>query len=316
MKKLILGLLGLVVVGAIGLVVFLWIYGASNPSAALDAAYAAERDASHLELKSVQVGGDAWPYLDSGGDGEVILLLHGFGADKDNWPRFARSFTDSYRVIAPDLPGFGDNVRHPDWSYDIASQVPRLHGFVQALDLPAFHLAGNSMGGNLSAAYTLAHPDQVKTLGLFCAAGVEEPTPSRLTTMIANGDNVLVPRNMEQWNTLMDLVFVEQPWVPGFIGDEIARRAFENADFKQKIFTEYRAKFQNLEPRLPEIQQPTLVLWGDQDGLLHVSMADVFHSRLPNSKKVIMDDMGHAPMIERPGETAEIYAEFIASAGG
>ena len=316
MKKLVLGLLGLIVIGAIGLIAFAWIYGVSNPSAALDAAYAAERDASNLELTSVQVGEDVWPYLDSGGNGEVIVLLHGFGADKDNWPRFARSLTGRYRVIAPDLPGFGNNARHADWSYDIASQVPRLHAFVQALQLPAFHLAGNSMGGNLSAAYTLAHPQQVKTLGLFCAAGVDEPTPSRLTTMIANGENVLVPRNMQQWDTLMDLVFVKEPWVPGFIDDEIARRAIANADFKQKIFTEYRAKYQNLEPRLPEIQQPTLVLWGDEDGLLHVSMADVFHDRLPNSQKVIMDNMGHAPMIERPQDTAQIYGDFVASAGG
>ena len=315
MKKLILGLLGLIIVAVVGLLAFGWFYGKANPGAALDAAYAAERDASGLVLKSVDVGGNAWPYLDSGGNGEVILLLHGFGADKDNWPRFARSLTDTYRVIAPDLPGFGNNARHADWSYDIASQVPRLHAFVQALQLPAVHLAGNSMGGNLSAAYTLAHPDQVKTLGLFCAAGVAEPTPSRLTTMIANGENVLIPRNMDQWNTLMDLVFVKEPWVPGFIGDEIARRAFEHADFKEKIFTEYRANLQLLEPRLPEISQPTLVLWGDQDGLLHVSMADVFHDRLPNSQKVIMDNMGHAPMIERPADTAEIYEAFLDSAG-
>lgn len=311
MKKLILGLLGLIIVAVVGLLAFGWFYGKANPGAALDAAYAAERDASGLVLKSVDVGGNAWPYLDSGGNGEVILLLHGFGADKDNWPRFARSLTDSYRVVAPDLPGFGDNARHPDWSYDIASQVPRLHGFVQALGLQRFHLAGNSMGGNLSAAYTLAHPDKVLTLGLFCSAGVPEPEPSALTQMIARGENVLIPRNMDQWNTLMDLVFVDEPWTPGFIGDEIARRAIANADFKQKIFTEYRGNFQDLTPRLGDIQQPTLVLWGDQDGLIHVSAAQVFHDRLPNSKLVIMDDTGHAPMIERPQKTAEIYEGFI-----
>ncbi len=106
-----------------------------------------ERSASDLEHKTIVIGKETWHYLEGGpDDAEVLLLIHGFGGDKDNWTRFARSLTDNYRVIAPDLPGFGESAWHPDWNYSLLPQRSRLHGFVQALNLKQFHIAGNSMG--------------------------------------------------------------------------------------------------------------------------------------------------------------------------
>ena len=66
-----------------------------------------ERSASGLDYKTIAYGGETWHYLDGGpSDADVLLMIHGFGGDKDNWTRFARSLTEEYRVIAPDLPGF------------------------------------------------------------------------------------------------------------------------------------------------------------------------------------------------------------------
>ncbi|MFQ5983428.1 MAG: alpha/beta fold hydrolase, partial [Woeseiaceae bacterium] len=69
-----------------------------------------------MSVKSVVVDGVTWPYLEGGpASAETIVMIHGFGGDKYNWPLYARYFTKRYRVIAPDLPGFGQNVRNPDW---------------------------------------------------------------------------------------------------------------------------------------------------------------------------------------------------------
>ena len=111
-----------------------------------------ERQRAGLELKSVVVGGEAWHYLEGGSpDAPVLLLLHGFGGDKDNWTRFSGTLTEDYRVIAPDLPGFGDSARHPDWDYSLTAQSDRLAGFVAALKLSPLQFDGRATGRNLYA---------------------------------------------------------------------------------------------------------------------------------------------------------------------
>lgn len=94
----------------------------------------------------VVVDGHRWAYL-AGGQGDVILFLHGFGADKDRFGTFLPGFTPHYLAVVPDLPGFGENTMMPSKSYDIAAQVRRLNRFVEAIGLCRFHLFGLSMGG-------------------------------------------------------------------------------------------------------------------------------------------------------------------------
>jgi Predicted hydrolases or acyltransferases (alpha/beta hydrolase superfamily) len=82
-----------------------------------------------LALKSVTVDGRAWPYLEGGDPAKPLLLfVHGFAGDKDNWSMIAPYLTRDFHVIAPDLPGFGENERNPQLAYDIAAQTARLKG--------------------------------------------------------------------------------------------------------------------------------------------------------------------------------------------
>jgi len=91
--------------------------------------------------KSIQVGKHTIVYLE-GGRGESILLLHGFGADKDNWNLFSRHLTKKYHVIAPDLPGFGESSKIWSARYHIVAQVERVHEFAKEIGLTKFHLVG------------------------------------------------------------------------------------------------------------------------------------------------------------------------------
>jgi len=105
-----------------------------------------ERGAAGLTEKSIQVGTHTIKYLE-GGEGQNILLIHGYSRDKDNWTRFSKYLTPEYHVVAIDLPGFGRSSKIEPETYGISDQAKRVDAFVTAVGLEKFHLAGNSMGG-------------------------------------------------------------------------------------------------------------------------------------------------------------------------
>src|SRR5947209_15402352 len=122
-----------------------------------------ERFKAGFRRKSVQLGDHRIVYSE-GGKGEPVLLLHGFGASSDNWNRFASRLTKRYRVIAPDLPGWGQSTRIDSASYAYPHQLERLHHFVTQLGLKRFHVVGHSMGGFIASAYAARCPEQVITV--------------------------------------------------------------------------------------------------------------------------------------------------------
>src|SRR5260370_1480594 len=103
-----------------------------------------ERFMSGVKRHVVQVGDHRIAYSE-GGKGETILLLHGFGASGDSWNQLARTLTKKYRVIAPDLPGWGASTRLETASYAYPSQLQRLDNLMQELKLHRFHLLVHSI---------------------------------------------------------------------------------------------------------------------------------------------------------------------------
>src|ERR1700682_2785227 len=140
---------------------------------------ALDRAAAGLRQREIQVDDHRIVYAE-GGRGEPVLLLHGFGSTQGSWNRVAKSLTKTYRVIAPDLPGWGSSTRIAAASYAYPDQVERVHRIVQELRLERFHLVGHSMGGGIVARYAAQYPDEVMTLGLIAAHGIIEPRESEL----------------------------------------------------------------------------------------------------------------------------------------
>ncbi|MGI9236235.1 MAG: alpha/beta fold hydrolase [Woeseiaceae bacterium] len=305
MKKIVLFLL-FAVVGIVGL-------AAAFPEDATRAAFAVERYRSGLTHEALVVDGETWHFLEGGPeDASVLLLLHGFGGDKDNWTRFAAALTDHYRVVAPDLPGFGESARHADWDYSLTAQRERLNGFVKALNLDRIHIGGNSMGGHLAALYTHRYTDQILSLALFNNGGIDAPEPSEVWSAVMRGENPLIIGAPEDFDRLLSLAAFKQPFVPWPAKGVLAQRAFEQAPFNDYIFVALKDdRYVGLEPLLPDIRQPVLIIWGEHDRVLDVSAIDVMKPLMPQAKVVIMPDTGHIPMIERPSETALHYLQFL-----
>jgi len=268
-----------------------------------------EHSKADLENKTVTVGPHTIHYLE-GGTGDNIILIHGFGADKDNWTRFSRYLTDKYHVVALDLPGFGESSRIASESYGIEEQIKRVHQFAEKLGMKKYHIVGNSMGGYIAGVYGAEYPSEILSIGLFAPAGIKPVVENELIKEFKKGKNPLLVSTEEEYDHLLDLCFEKQPYIPGSVKSYLAGIAIKHRDFNEKIFKEFTTDF-ILEKRMKDISAKTLVLWGDKDKILDVSGADILTKGIKNSKKIIMKDCGHTPMIERPEETAGYYLDFI-----
>ena len=268
------------------------------------------RKEAGLSKKVIEVGNYTIHYLE-GGQGETILLLHGFSANKDNWPRLAGSLTENYHVVAVDLPGFGESSKIETDSYNIASQAKRVNRIVETLGLKKFHIGGNSMGGAISGKYAVDYPEKVLSLALLNTAGIHSAEKSEFRKLVAKGDNPLLVKTPEDFRRTMRFVFVEPPPIPGRILDYLTKQSIMNRDFNEKIFSQIVKENYSLENDLSKIRAKTIVIWGDKDRIIHVSCTDVIKKGLPGSTIVVLKNCGHLPMIERPEETARHYLEFL-----
>jgi len=269
-----------------------------------------ERFSAGFRRKSVQLGDHRIAYSE-GGKGEPVVLIHGFGASSDNWNRMAGRLTKKYRVIAPDMPGWGQSTRIDSTSYAYPQQVERLHEFLGALGLRRVHLVGHSMGGFISSAYAARYPEEVVTLGLIAPHGVAEPQPGELALSVAAGDNWLVARNLPEFDRLLNKVFAKRPYLPKSVFKLFAAYAIRGSAKSARIFAEMQSNDPTLEERLPLIQAPTLVIWGDQDRVLNVSGSEVFRKGIKSSELLVLPGIGHMPLIESARECATAWMEFV-----
>ena len=272
-----------------------------------------DRSWSGLKQSSVSINGQTLSYLERPGEGETIVLVHGFGADKDNWIRFVRHIPKEYRVIAFDMPGHGDSDKTLDKTYTIDFMASSLDQAVNALGISKFHLAGNSMGGWISILYATRNPNKVITLCLVDNAGLQavSPEPSDLALALLKGQSPLTPTSKEEFDELLGYAFYKKPFIPWPITSVLADKAMARSDFNKKMWKEFTTQSTDINPLLADLNVPVLVIWGDKDRILHVSTTEVLRKSLRNSEIIIMKDCGHLPMLERPQETAGYYVTFL-----
>ncbi len=294
------------------------------PAKIADTAMSLERMRAKLERSEMDITADGrnWHlvYLEGGSaDAPPLLLLHGIGADKDNWTKVAASgLTRHYRVYAVDLPGFGESDKPADARYRIADQVARVAEIAKKLGLSRFHLAGNSMGGWISAAYAVAHPEQVLSLWLLNPAGVMSAEPSEMMKLMAAGMPLpLFARSEQDFGRLLQFVMQKPPFIPAPVRTVLAGRQIANFRLNEMIFEEIREKSGALDDSLaaltPPLATPTLIVWGDRDRVLHPSGAAILNRLLPKAKTVMLPGIGHLPMLETPGRVTADYLAFRAT---
>jgi len=282
------------------------------PESVFKLAVDAQRFSADLVKKEVKVDNHRIVYLE-GGKGETVVLLHGFGCNKDYWTAFAR-YSKGYHWIIPDLPGFGESSQVPTDSYDRESQVERIDRFLEVLKLDKFHMAGNSLGGAITATYGAKHPEKILTLALLDTSGVPPQKKTEFVMQLEKGNNLLLPNNAENFDNLMSLVYVKPLPIPASFKKILAADWFAHREFNKKIWDEcqpFNSSQFSLAPILPMIQAPVLIIWGDQDKLFDVGSVAFLEKNLKNFRTVIMKETGHCPIMEKPEETAMAYMSFL-----
>lgn len=295
-------------------IVVAWVAALKFPQKTLEISTWAERARNGMSWETLELDGEQWFYLEGGNpDGEAILMLHGFAADKDNWTRFSGFMGNDYRLVSVDLPGFGETAQLYDTSYTMAAQRERIYDFAEAIGMDQFHLVGNSMGGQLAALFAHKYPEKLLSLGLIDNAGITSPRPSEMLQMLAKGKATpLIIESEDDFIPMLDFVTYKRPWLPQLYKNHLAREAWLNASFHTEIWNQLLAdQTSSLEPILADINLPTWVLWGREDRVLDVSSVDVMKPLLKNKSIVIMEKTGHLPMLERPRLAAGHYLEFL-----
>ncbi|MCF6275232.1 MAG: alpha/beta hydrolase [Robiginitomaculum sp.] len=271
-----------------------------------------ERRLAGLERKTAQLDSLDMVYYDNGNIGKpVMVLVHGYTADKTLWHRPAKMLAKDYHIIIPDMAGHGETPYSPDANYSIASQVEWLAKLLGHLNIEQAHLVGSSMGGFIAAAFAVAHPKTTQSITLLDPAGITSPELSDIARVFEDeGRNMFLPKTRAEFHAFFDLVMAKPPYMPKFIKNTIADNHIARRDAYAHIFEDF---FNTglLENQLKNIQAPTLQIWGKQDQILHPSAAPIWQAGIPNCQTIIWDDLGHVPSMEATGRTVDAVREFV-----
>jgi pimeloyl-ACP methyl ester carboxylesterase len=274
-----------------------------------------ERSSAGLEASTITVGDLNIAYLHNKQpvEGDTLVLIHGFGANKDNWTRLAAELTDQFNVYAIDLPGHGDSSKPLDIGYHFDEQTERLNRILAELQLGPFHMMGNSMGGAITALYAADYPDQILTAVLFDPAGIWAYDSDLADQMMA-GDNPLIPTKEGDFERLLDFALEKKPFVPWPIYSVMEEKAIANKEVNTVIFNDIRDSTMASQFRedITAIKAPVLVIWGQEDRITDPRNSLIFLQQIPNARRVLLEGVGHAPMVEVPEESAELFREFLA----
>jgi triacylglycerol lipase len=279
---------------------------------------ALDRRAGRLRSCHVDDGATRWHVLE-GGRGETLVLLHGFNGDADHFNRVARHLAGHFRILAPDLPGFGDTVPGDAVDYRIEAQADAVVRWMDRVGIQHCYLGGNSMGGFIACALAARHPGRIRALWLLAPGGIESVPLSPLFQEIAEErHNPLVIRNQADFRRLIDFCFVHPPWIPSPLSRYLAARASDRAVEHQRAFDAIRFDSSPLEQCADGLDVPALIVWGRSDQVLNPAGAQVLARCMPRSETLMLPDTGHLPMLEHPRTVAEAwigYTERLARTG-
>ncbi|MDN6275606.1 alpha/beta fold hydrolase [Psychrobacter sp.] len=278
-----------------------------------------ERSKADLAVKTFTLSsGETITYAENDNtDAEPLLLIHGFGGNKDNFTRIAAELAD-YHLIIPDLLGFGDSSKPERADYRSDAQAQRLHELLQAKGVASnVHIAGSSMGGAISVAYTAMYPNEVKSLWLIDSAGFWSAGIPKSLENATLENNPLLIQKTEDIYRMYDFVMYKPPYLPKsvqavFAQERIANQALEAKILEQIVVdnVEERAKF------IAENHIPTLVTWGEKDQVIKPETTDLIKTIIPQSQVIMMSEVGHVPMIESVKDTAKDYKKFCTTLKG
>lgn len=281
--------------------------------------FARQRVAAGLSRGTVEVAGHRWSYAyrdADAPDAPTVVMLHGFTGSKENWYPLAAALGGRYRVLIPDLPGWGESERKPGAVYGFTEQAANVEAFIRALSpgKPVV-LLGHSMGGGIAAVAAARYPREIAKVGLLDAAGVRFKDNAFGLDVLA-GRNPFAVEDEASLKRYIDIVFHDakaKPWLPWPASTALIRKRRADAGFEQDVLARIGRSEDSLLPgqEAASIRQPTLLLWCRQDAVIDASALELYAQRIPQARKVLLDGCGHMSLMERPAEVADAVVALV-----
>ena len=290
--------------------VWLW----RDPLALVHAEFTRQRWAAGLSLAQADVAGHRWVYAvreADAPDAPTVVMIHGFTGSKENWYPLAAQLRGQYRLVIPDLPGWGDSERIQGQDYGFVAQSARVAAFIeQVARQPGGEivLLGHSMGGGIAALTAADHPAQVDRVGLFDAAGVRFKD-NQFGIDVLYGKNPFGVDDEASLQRYIDTVFhveAAKPFIPWPASRALIDWRIRQAPFEQAVLDRIGRSEERFLPgeAAARIHQPALLLWCRQDAVIDASAMQLFGEKMPQATQVLLEDCGHMSIMERPAEVA------------
>lgn len=221
------------------------------------------------------------------GAGEPILILHGWGSSSDSLDEVRKVLSNNgYRVITPDLPGFGKSGT-PTFAWTLDDYVDWTADLVESVQIKDFSLMGHSFGGRVSIKFATKYPEVLKNLVLEDPAGIKisQSLKTQIIIALAELGNLLFKakflRKLKEF--FRDLLF-----------SFIKKRDYVQANSLMKQVMK-NALSDDLAPILPLVKTKTLVIWGSEDKVVPIKYSKVYVDNIKNSHLEVFQGAGHSP---------------------
>ncbi len=280
---------------------------------------------TRFPLRHVSIHGHDVGYRRAGEDhDEVVLLIHGLAGSSKTWDLVMPALGERYDVIAPDLLGHGESAK-PMGDYSLGAFASGLRDLLAVLDVSSVTIVGHSFGGGIAMQLAYQHPRLVDRLVLACSGGLGRDVSWLLRLLTLPGAEYLMP-------VFFPKLLVEPATEFGrFLGRRDIRRPYlaemwraysslAGAPNRKAFVRTMRGVIEpggqtvNASDRLYlAARVPTLIVWGDQDGIIPVQHGIDAHDEIEGSRLEILEGIGHFPHVEAPDRFSEVLLDFLDS---
>lgn len=271
---------------------------------------------SNTESEFMPLMGMNVHYRDQGNpnDSVPLVLIHGTSSSLHTFEEVVKRLDKKRRVISLDMPAFGLTGPNATNEYSFKYYSQFLDSFLTKLQIPLCDIGGNSLGGGISWQFTTYFPEKVRKLILIDATGYPvmnvkgsigfkiASTPVINNVMLFITPKALVSASLK--GIYQDPTIINQEQIDRFHDMAIAKGN------RKALLAIFKKGLEQEPDKIKTIQKPTLIIWGDKDGLIPVQNAYLFNKDIKGSKLAILNNIGHVPMEEDPAKTAELINEF------
>ncbi|MGJ7917834.1 alpha/beta fold hydrolase [Massilia sp. LXY-6] len=280
-------------------------------------AEANQRDGNNPEIAhSVIANGIRTNYHDTG-TGAPVLMIHGSGPGVSAWANWRLTMPElatRFRVIAPDMTGFGYSQRPEGVRYDLDTWVDQAIGLLDALDIEQASVVGNSFGGAIALALAIRHPQRVRRLVLMGSVGVSFPITEGLDAVWGYQPSV------ENMRALLDIFAYDRK----LVNDELAQLRYKASiqpGFQESFSAMFPAPRQNgvemmASPidEIRKLEHQTLVVHGRDDKVIPLQNSYDLLQAIPNAQLHVFGKCGHWTQIEHAARFSRLVGDFLAEA--